>query len=57
MSLSKLWKSEVNKKVRLMHQSNPKMTRRAVPPHSVNGFTRDRKAQDAINYRMFGTNK
>jgi hypothetical protein len=50
----KMFHYEVNKKVRHMHQSNPKMTRRAVPPHYVNGFIQDKVARDKINQRMFG---
>lgn len=53
MSLAQLFKSEVNAKTRLIHQSNPKMTRRASPGHLNSGYTRDSKAQYQINLRMY----
>jgi hypothetical protein len=53
MSLAQLWKSEVNKKTRLIHQSNPKMTRRANCGSLNPGFRQDRTARYKIQSRMF----
>ena len=55
LAWDRFFRDEVKEKVMLLHMSDPKMTRRPAPPHYVNGFVRDKRAQDKINTRMFAS--
>jgi hypothetical protein len=57
MSARSMFFKEISAKKRHMRLSNHKLTRRAQPPHSINGFIQDSREKYKIAKRMFPANE